>query len=71
MEELVFNLMSDNMLRACRELVPITRKMTEREDLLIVDCFNKYSGAYMAADEILNQAKKPLGLFNYTGAKST
>lgn len=71
MEKLHFRLLNDEMLKTCRELIPLSRKMTETDDSLILDCFNKYSGAYLTADEIMSRTSHPLGLFNYGGAKSS
>lgn len=67
MEDLQFRLLSDEMLKTCRELIPVTRKMTETDENLVVDCFNKFNAAFMTAEEIMSRSNSLFGQFNFGG----
>lgn len=71
MEDLQLRILSDEMLKTCRKLIPVTRKMTESDDSLVVDCFQKYTMAYLAADDILTRSNPSFSLLNYGGAQFT
>lgn len=70
MQELQLRLLSDEMLKTCRKLIPVTRKMTEADDSLIIDCFNKYTAAYITADQLLTRTQPSFSLFNYAETNS-
>jgi hypothetical protein len=42
MEELQTKVLTDQMLRQCRKIIPVTRKMNEADEAAVLDCYQKY-----------------------------
>lgn len=56
MDALYSRLYYDAMLKTCREIMPVTREMTEEDSQQMAECFARFTGAYFAAEEIMRQS---------------
>lgn len=72
MEIAFSNMFSDQMLKTCRELIPVTRRINENDSQMVMDCFHKFTQAYISAEGVMAQpAGSSAELFNSEGTKSS
>jgi hypothetical protein len=55
MDKVGAKLLTDEMLRTCRKLQPVTRLMNESDDAVILHCFNKYLETFKYTGELLQR----------------
>lgn len=71
METVFTNLLTDEMLKTCRELIPVTRRLNENDDQMLVECFHKFTGAYLISEQIMAGNTSSAGVINSDGTKSS
>ena len=60
MEKLFKTAALDEMYKACRDIVPVSRSMNEADELMLVDCFQKFEPILRKTSQVIVQSRKRL-----------